>query len=84
MMSGSIEVEAQTTKLRPKQKHLFQVRFSGMRPCKLHFELTDYDSGTITAEGEYTAPDREGSFEVRILSEENPDISTYAYVDVRK
>lgn len=82
-MSGTITVEAQTTKLKPNEKHSFKVQFNGMEPCKIRFELTGYDSGTITANGEYTAPAREGSFEVRILCEDNPDIGTYAYVDVR-
>lgn len=82
-MSESITVETQTTKLKPGGKHLFQVRFNDMEPCRLRFELTDYNSGTITGEGEYTAPDREGSFEIRILCDGRPDIATYAYVEVR-
>lgn len=82
-MSGSITVETQTTKLKPLQTHTFVVRFNNIQPCKLRFELTDYGSGTITNEGVYTAPDREGSFEIRIICEGNPSISTYAYVDVR-
>ncbi|MDL2213982.1 hypothetical protein LJB76_00300 [Clostridia bacterium OttesenSCG-928-O13] len=82
-MNGTITVETQTTKMKPGEKHSFHVRFNNMEPCKLRFELTDYNSGTITEEGEYTAPDREGSFEVRILCSDHPDIATYAYVDVR-
>lgn len=82
-MSGSISAKTQTSKLRPSKKHTFNVVFNGMAPCKLRYELTDYNSGSITPDGIYTAPDREGSFEIRIICADYPDINTYAYVDVR-
>lgn len=82
-MNGSITAEAQTTNLKPLQTHVFAVRFNNMQPCTLRYELTDYNSGTIMPDGTYTAPEREGSFEIRITCANNPDIGTYAYVDVR-
>lgn len=83
-MDGRISVETQTTYLKPGQKYVFRVRFDGMEPCKLKYSLTGYDSGTITEAGEYTAPNREGSFEVHISCDGNPGISTYGYVNVRE
>ena len=60
------------------------VRFNNMEPCTLTYELTEKDSGTITADGIYTAPGREGVFEIRISCAETPLIFTYAYVVVKK
>ena len=48
------------------------------------YELTEKDSGEITSDGIYTAPGREGVFEVRISCAEYPLISTYAYAVVKK
>lgn len=81
--SGSISAKTPSAKLKPGQQHTFCVRFNGMEPCPLRFELTDWNSGSITPQGGYTAPDREGSFEIRILCADNPEINTYAYADVR-
>ena len=83
-MNGSITTQTQTTTMKPGESNTFSVRFNGLEPCTLRYELTDYDSGTITPEGVYTAPNREGSFEIRIQCVDYPDISTYSYVDVRK
>ena len=82
-MRGSISAAAQTTHLKPLEQHMFEIVFTDMEPCPLRYELTDYNSGTIDSNGLYTAPDREGSFEIRITCAENPDIGTYAYADVR-
>lgn len=83
-MNGSITAQAQTISLKPGETHVFSVVFNGLAPCKLRYELTGYNTGTITQDGLYTAPERDGSCEIRILCAEYPDISTYAYVDVRK
>ncbi len=83
-MSGRITAQAQTVIVKPGEDYKIAVCFEEMEPCKLRYELTDYDSGTITPEGEYTAPGREGTFEIRVLCDGNSDIGTYLYVDVRK
>ena len=83
-MSGSITAKTQSTKLKPLQTHTFTIQFNEMEPCPLVFKLSNYDSGTITQEGLYTAPNRSGTFEIRIFCADNPDINTYAYVDVQE
>ena len=56
-----------------------------MEPCTLSYELVEKDSGEITPDGIYTAPGREGVYEIRISCAEQPLISTYAYaVDKKK
>ena len=48
------------------------------------YELTEKNSGEITSDGIYTAPGREGVFEIRISCAEYPLITTYAYAVVKK
>ena len=67
-----------------RSSHFFNVRFNNMEPCTLTYELTEKDSGEITSDGIYTAPGREGVFEIRISCAELPLISTYAYAVVKK
>ena len=55
-----------------------------MEPCTLTYELTEKNSGEITTDGVYTAPGREGVFEIRISCADMPLISTYAYAVVKK
>ena len=53
-----------------------------MEPCRLNYELTDPESGEIGADGLYTAPAREGVYEIYIYCTDMPKISTYAYAVV--
>lgn len=73
-----------TVVLATREVHYISVRFNNMEPCTLNYELTEKDSGEITSDGVYTAPGREGVFEVRISCAEYPLISTYAYIVVKK
>ena len=67
-----------------RESHFFNVRFNNMEVCTLTYELTEKNSGEITPEGIYTAPGREGVFEIRISCAEYPLITTYAYAVVKK
>ena len=80
----SIAVIQPTVVMATRSSHFFNVRFNNMDPCTLTYELTEKDSGEITSDGIYTAPGREGVFEVRISCAEYPLISTYAYAVVKK
>lgn len=80
----SIAAVQSTVVLAPRESHFFNVRFNNMEPCTLTYELTEKDSGEITSDGIYTAPGREGVFEIRISCAEMPLISTYAYAVVGK
>lgn len=84
-LSGkSIAVVQPTVVMAARERHFFNVRFNNMEPCTLTYELTEKDSGEITSDGIYTAPGREGVFEIRISCAELPLISTYAYAVVKK
>lgn len=84
-MSGkSISATQPTVVVATRDVHYVNIRFNNMEPCTLVYELTEKDAGTITSDGVYTAPGREGVFEIRISCAEYPLISTYAYVVVKK
>ena len=80
----SIAAVQSTVVMATRESHYFNVRFNNMEPCTLTYELTEKDSGTITSDGIYTAPGREGVFEIRIFCTEMPLITTYAYAVVKK
>ena len=80
----SIAAVQPTVVMATRESHFVNVRFNNMEPCTLVYELTEKDSGEITSDGIYTAPGREGVFEIRISCAEFPLISTYAYVVVKK
>ncbi len=80
----SIAAEQPTVVLATRESHYFNIRFKNMEPCTLSYELTESDSGTITTDGIYTAPGKEGVYEIRISCADTPLISTYAYAVVKK
>lgn len=80
----SIAAVQSTVVMATRESHYFNVRFNNMEPCTLTYELTEKDSGTITSDGIYTAPGREGVFEIRIFCTDMPLITTYAYAVVKK
>lgn len=82
--SRFITPEMPTVRLRAKDSHYFNVSFNNMEPCRLSYELTEQDSGEISADGMYTAPAKEGVYEIYIYCTDMPKISTYAYAVVTK
>ena len=80
----SISAVQPTVLLGTRESCYFNVRFRNMEPCGLIYELTDRDSGEITPDGVYTAPAREGVYEIRISCADSPLICTYAYAIVKK
>ena len=84
MAGKSISAVQTTVVMGTRESHFFNVRFNNMEPCTLTYELTEKNSGEITPEGIYTAPGREGVFEIRISCAEYPLIATYAYAVVSK
>lgn len=81
---GRIVAEAPTVVLEPGASHYFQILFYGMEPCSLNYQLTEEMSGEITGEGVYTAPKREGIYEIAVSCLDYPEINTYVYAIVRK
>jgi hypothetical protein len=80
----SISALTPTVVLGMRETHYFAVSFKNMEPCTLSYELTERNSGEITADGVYTAPSKEGVYELRIFCADMPTISTYAYAVVKK
>lgn len=80
----SIAAVTPTVVIGTKESYFFQVKFNNMKPCSVSYELTEPGSGEITSEGIYTAPAKEGVFEIRIYCTDKPMICTYAYAIVKK
>lgn len=77
-----IAPEMPTVRLRVKESYYFNVSFHNMEACRLSYELTEPESGEIGADGLYTAPAKEGVYEIYIYCTDMPKISTYAYAVV--
>ena len=80
----SISAESPTFVMGPRESHYFGVVYHNMEPASISYELTEPGSGEISADGIYTAPSREGVYEIRIYCTDFPMISTYAYAIVKK
>ncbi|NLV86817.1 MAG: hypothetical protein GX025_06330, partial [Clostridiales bacterium] len=80
----SISAVRPTVVMGARESHYFSVNFKNMEPCTLTYELTEKDSGQITPDGIYTAPAKEGIYEIRISCADMPLITTYAYAVVKK
>lgn len=80
----SIIPETPTVVLETRESHYFGVRFENMKECSVVYELTEEGSGDITPEGVYTAPSKEGVYEIRIYCASMPVICAYAYAIVKK
>lgn len=77
----SITLENSTVYLRPREKYYLEVQFHNMAPCTLLYEPTDGE-GSVSPDGTYTAPAKEGVYEVRISCRDYPKICTYVYAVV--
>ena len=80
----SISVDTPTVIMGTKESHFFGVRFNNMKATSITYELTAAGSGEISSDGIYTAPTKEGVYEIRIYCTDMPVICTYAYAIVRK
>ncbi|MDD2973369.1 MAG: hypothetical protein PHE02_14690 [Lachnospiraceae bacterium] len=80
----SISAETPTVVLGTKDSYFFNVVFHNMNSCSIAYELTESGSGSISSDGVYTAPTKEGVYEIRIYCTDMPIICTYAYAIVKK
>lgn len=80
----SIIPETPTVRLQAKESYYFNISFHNLQPCRLSYELTEPGSGEITADGMYTAPAKEGVYEIYIYCTDMPKISTYVYAVVSR
>lgn len=79
----SIAAETPTVVLAKKESYYFNVKFNNMKPASIAYELTEPGSGEITSDGIYTAPSKDGVYEIRIYCTDMPMICTYAYAIVK-
>lgn len=80
----SISAVTPTIVVGTKESYFFQIKYHNMKPCSIAYELTEPGSGEITADGIYTAPAKEGVYEIKIYCMDKPLICTYAYAIVKK
>ena len=80
----SISVDTPTVVMGTKETHFFGVRFHNMKNCSISYELTSPGSGEISSDGIYTAPSKDGVYEIRIYCTDMPVICTYAYAIVKR
>lgn len=80
----TISAETPTVVMGTKESHYFGVKFNNMQESTLEYELTEPGSGEITSEGIYTAPSKEGVYEILIYCADARSIFTYAYAIVKK
>jgi hypothetical protein len=83
-MDKSITAVTPTVVLGTKETYFFQVKYNNMKPCSVSYEMTEPGTGEVSADGIYTAPSREGVYEIRIYCTDQPLICTYAYAIVKK
>lgn len=80
----SISTDTPTVVMGIRESHYFHVKYNNMDSCSVAYELTEPGSGEITSDGVYTAPAKEGVYEIRIYCIDMPVICTYAYAIVKK
>ncbi len=80
----SITATTPTVVLGYKDNYFFDVEFNGIEKSGVTYELTEPNSGEISSEGVYTAPSKEGVYEIRISLTDIPVVCAYAYAIVKK
>ena len=80
--NGSISFAGRSINIKPGETFQINVRFNDMEPCPLRYAVPNKASGTVTEDGLYTAPNKEGSYEVRVTCPSIPDINGYVYFTV--
>ncbi len=79
----SITAKTPTVVMRPRENYYFGVEYHNMEPCSITYELTASGSGEISTDGVYTAPAKEGVYEIRIYCSDMPMVCTYAYAIIK-
>ncbi len=80
----SISAKTPTVVMKPRENYYFGVQFNNMDSCSISYELTAPGTGEISEDGVYTAPAKEGVYEIRIYCSDMPMVCTYAYAIVKK
>lgn len=70
--------------LRVRDSFYLETEREGMMNLSVRWEVRTREGGTITQDGLYTAPSTPGVYEIRAVSEENPDVTATLFVIVRE
>ena len=70
--------------LRVRDSFYLETESEGMVNPAVRWEICTREGGTITQDGLYTAPSTPGVYEIRAVSEENPDVAATLFVIVRE
>lgn len=81
---GQIIPLTPTWRMKPKEKHFFEIQFKNMKECVLHYAVMDEDGGVIDEDGIYTAPAKPGVYEIHISTAGHRNIGTYVYAVVER
>ena len=79
-----IEAETPTIVLGTSESRYIGIKFHNMDKCSIGYEVLEKNSGDVTIDGVYTAPNKEGVYEIKVSCIEKPQICTYVYVIVKK
>lgn len=77
-------VKPNTIVVAPRETTYFKPIFynTGETPC--NWTVVEENGGTVAPNGEYTAPNREGVYEINVQSISNPDLKASAFVVVKE
>ena len=79
-----IYVKQDTIKLIPNEVHFIEIGFRNINPTAVRYEVVDKDGGEIDENGVYTAPNKDGVYEIKISCINEPSMYTFAYAIVMK
>lgn len=82
-IGGYISMEQSTIIMKPGESTYLRVKFTDMEPCPVTYAVKEYGGGDVTENGIYTAPDREGIYEINVYCTEKPIINTFCFAAVR-
>ena len=66
------------------QSRYFRTETEYLHGATILWEVCTPNGGTVTRDGQYTAPDTEGIYELRAFCQENPRIRSSVFVIVRE
>lgn len=69
--------------LKTKESYYLEVKFKGVEPMNVNWEVIEENGGTIDKNGKYTAPNVQGIYEVRATSTIYKNMKASIYVVVR-
>ncbi len=79
-----IHIVPDKPELKCMQSRYFRTETEYLQGATILWEVCTPNGGTVTRDGQYTAPDTEGIYELRAFCQENPKIRSSVFVIVRE